>query len=79
VVDPVNTDEALVPEYRQDNLNISCGGNATGIHVFISGSLMPRRWQPHHQDRAGRVTPYLLRNLTVFKTTMRKKSRTDYL
>jgi hypothetical protein len=42
VVDPVNTDEALVTEYRWDNLNTSCGGNAIGINVFISGSLTIR-------------------------------------
>jgi hypothetical protein len=41
VVYPVNTDEVLVTEYRQDNFNISCGGNAIDINVFIRGSLMP--------------------------------------
>jgi hypothetical protein len=79
VVDTVNTDEALVTEYRQDNLNISCGGNVIDIHVFISGGLMPRRWQPHHQDRAGRLTPFLFRNLIVFKRSIGKKNWTDYL
>jgi hypothetical protein len=38
VVDPVNTNEALVTEYRQDNLIISCGGNTIDIHVY--------KWQP---------------------------------
>jgi isocitrate dehydrogenase kinase/phosphatase len=79
MVDPVNADEALVTKYRRDNLNISCGGNAIDIHVFISGSLMPRRWQLHHQDRVGRLTPCLFRNLIVFKRSMRKKSWIDYL
>jgi hypothetical protein len=46
VVDPVNTDEALVSEYRQDNLNISCGGNAMDIYVSISGSRMPKCGSP---------------------------------
>jgi hypothetical protein len=78
-VDPVNIDKALVTEYRQDNLNISCGGNTIDILVFLSGSLMPRRWRPHHQDRAGRLTPCMFQNLIVFKRSMRKKSRTDYL
>ena len=36
---------------------------------------MPKRWQPHHQDRAGRLTPCLLRNLTVFNRSMRKTHR----
>jgi hypothetical protein len=38
VADPVNTEEALVTEYRLDNLNISCGGNAIELYVSISGS-----------------------------------------
>ena len=46
MVDPVNTDEALVTEYRRDNLNISCGGNAIDIYVSISGSLMPKSGRP---------------------------------
>jgi hypothetical protein len=79
VVDSVNTDEVLVTEYRPDNLNISSGGNAIDLYVSISGSLMPRRWQPHHQDRADRLTPCLFRNFTVFKMSMRRKNRTDYL
>ena len=72
VVEPVNTCEALVTEYRRDNLNIGCGGNAIDIYVSISGSLMPRRWQPHHQDRAGRLTPCLFQNFTVFSKSMRR-------
>jgi hypothetical protein len=79
VVDPVKTNGALVTEYRRDNLNICYGGNAIDIYCFIDGSLMPRKWQPHHQDRAGRLTPCLFRNFTVFKRSMRRKSRTDYL
>jgi hypothetical protein len=31
---------------------------------------MPRRWQPHHQDRTGRLTPCLCRNLAVFNKSM---------
>jgi hypothetical protein len=57
VVDPVNTNEALVAEYKWDNLKTNYGGNVIDIYVFIIGSLMPRSWQPHHQDRAGRLTP----------------------
>jgi hypothetical protein len=34
VADPVNTDEALVTEYRQDNLTNCCGGNAIDIQIF---------------------------------------------
>jgi hypothetical protein len=44
-MDPVNTDEALVTQYRRDNLNISCGGNAIDIHVVISGSPTNRMGQ----------------------------------
>jgi hypothetical protein len=40
---------------------------------------MPRRWQYHHHDRTGRLTPCLCRNLAVFNKYMRQKSRTDYL
>ena len=40
---------------------------------------MPRRWQPHHQDRAGKLTPCLFQNLIVFRRSMRMKSQTDYL
>jgi len=36
VVEPVNTDEALVTDYRRDNLNISYGGNAICFY----------KWQP---------------------------------
>jgi len=39
VVDPVNTNEALVTEYRRDNLNICYGGNAIDIYMLY-------RWQP---------------------------------
>ena len=76
MVDPVNTDEALVTEYRRDNLDTSHGGNAIDSHVFTGSSLMPRKWQPHHQDRAGRLTPCLFQNLIVFRSSMRKKSWT---
>ena len=68
-----------MPEYRRDNLNTSRGGNAIDCHVFTRGSLMPRRWQPHPQDRAGKLIPCLFRNLTVFRRSKRMKSRTDYL
>jgi len=40
---------------------------------------MPRKWQRHHQDRTGRLTHCLRRNLAVFNKYMRKKSLTDYL
>jgi len=40
---------------------------------------MPRRWQPHHQDRTGRLTPCLHQNSTVFNKSVRKKSQTNYL
>jgi hypothetical protein len=56
VVEPVNTNDALVTQYMWDKLNNSCGGNAIDIHVFINGSLMARRVQAQHQDRAGRLT-----------------------
>jgi hypothetical protein len=79
VVDCVNTDEAVVTEYREDNLNTSCGGNAIDILVFTSGNLMPRRWQPHHQDTAGKLTPCLFQNFIVFKMSTRRKRRTDCL
>jgi hypothetical protein len=75
-VDPVNAEKALVTRYWRDNLNISCGGNAIDIHVFISGSLMPRRWQLHHQVRSGRLTPCLFQNLIVFKRSMRNLQTT---
>jgi hypothetical protein len=39
VVDPINTNEALVTEYRRDNLNICYGGNAIDIYMLY-------RWQP---------------------------------
>jgi len=68
-----------VTEYRRDNLTNCYGGNAIDIQCNRSGSLMPRRWQPHHQDRTGRLTPCLYRNFAVFNKSMRKKSRTDYL
>jgi len=35
VADSVNTDEALVTEYRRDNLTNCCGGNAIDIQVFV--------------------------------------------
>jgi hypothetical protein len=34
MVDPVNTNEALVTKYRQDNLNICYGGNAIDIYAL---------------------------------------------
>jgi hypothetical protein len=34
VVDPVNTNEALVTEYRKDKLNICYGGNAIDIYAL---------------------------------------------
>ena len=40
---------------------------------------MPRRWQPHHQDRTGRLTPCLRQSFAVFIKSMGRKSRTDYL
>jgi hypothetical protein len=39
VVDPVNTIEALVTEYRRDKLNICYGGNTIEIYMLY-------RWQP---------------------------------
>ena len=39
MVDPVNTDEALVTEYRRDNLNTSYGGNAIDIDIDVYMSL----------------------------------------
>jgi len=38
LADPVNTDEALVTEYRRDNLTNCCGGNAIDIQVFVEGA-----------------------------------------
>jgi len=39
VAEPVNTDGALVTEYRRDNLTNCCGGNAIDIRVS-------QNWQP---------------------------------
>ena len=39
VVDTVNTGEALVTEYKRDNLNTSYGGNAIDIDIDIYMSL----------------------------------------
>jgi hypothetical protein len=47
-VDPVNTDEALVTEYRRDKLNTSCGGNAIDIHVY--------KWQPDAKKVAAPIS-----------------------
>jgi hypothetical protein len=46
VTDPVNTDEALVTEYRQDNLNISGPGSSAGIVTGygLEGSGIESLW-----------------------------------
>jgi hypothetical protein len=47
--------------------------------MFITGSLMSKRWQSHLQERVGRLTPCLFRNFTVFKMSTRRKSQDDYI